>query len=245
MRHIQLLAFASCAFAFSTRAPPRQRLARALRSAVDDDENDLVAELATTLEPGVVLLAPPSEYDTFLRHQLLLVVERDSEGGGVGLILDRPTALSIGEAAPGAVGPGALAANTLYMGGEHGGQKVVLLHEYESIDGARPVGASGLCVGGVAHAVACVEGDVLPPSEFKFFFNEYIWLPGAIEQMVDRDDDGSFSPRGFLPLRLDTRLVLRQQGKAGKLWSEVRRLLRSRGISLSRDDAGEEDAQSA
>ena len=112
-------------------------------------------------------------------------------------------------------------------------------------DGARPVGASGLCVGGVAHAVACVEGDVLPPSEFKFFFNEYIWLPGAIEQMVDRDDDGSFSPRGFLPLRLDTRLVLRQQGKAGKLWSEVRRLLRSRGISLSRDDAGEEDAQSA
>ena len=74
------------------------------------------------------------------------------------------------------------------MGGEHGGQKVVLLHEYESIDGARPVGASGLCVGGAAHAVACVEGDVLPPSEFKFFFNEYIWLPGAIEQMVDRDD---------------------------------------------------------
>ena len=69
---------------------------------------------------------------------------------------------------------------------------------------------------------------MLPPSESKFFFNEYI-----------------FTSRGFLPLRLDSRLVLRQQGKAGKLWSEVRRLLRSRGVSLSRDDAqGEEDAQS-
>ena len=66
------------------------------------------------LEAGVVLVSQPGEHNHFLYEQAVFLYEH-SVRGSKGVILERPTAFTMGEISPGI---GVFEANTLYMGGE-------------------------------------------------------------------------------------------------------------------------------
>lgn len=51
------------------------------------------------------------------------------------------------------------------------------------VDGSTPVGDSGLYVGGLDSAVSMVEQGMASPEQFKFFYNQCEWVPGALEQV--------------------------------------------------------------
>ena len=68
---------------------------------------------------GQVVLAPRNEYNHFLRQAAVLVVEH-TERGSLGVSLDSPTLLTIGEAAKGLLEDSELAENRLFM---HGGTR--------------------------------------------------------------------------------------------------------------------------
>jgi len=84
------------------------------------------------IQPGVVLLAPSYEYSHFLKHAAIFIyamgtdeVYKDTVIRGV--LLDQPTAFSMGEMCPGSV-YGELAHRTLFTGGNQGKDSVLLFH---------------------------------------------------------------------------------------------------------------------
>ena len=100
---------------------------------------------------GQVVLAPRNEYNHFLRQAAVLVVEH-TERGSLGVSLDSPTLLTIGEAAKGLLEDSELAENRLFMGGEYGGDSATMIHACEDVAGARRLGGSDLFLGGLADA---------------------------------------------------------------------------------------------
>ena len=68
---------------------------------------------------GCVMTASPTEFDHHMRRASVLLLKHD-EAGTIGINLDSPTSLSIGEATEG-LKLGILGKNLLFSGGETGG----------------------------------------------------------------------------------------------------------------------------
>jgi hypothetical protein len=84
------------------------------------------------IQPGVVLLAPSYEHSHFLKHAAIFIyamgtdeIYKDTVVRGV--LLDHPTAFSMGEMCPGSVF-GELAHKTLFTGGNQGKDSAMLFH---------------------------------------------------------------------------------------------------------------------
>ena len=58
-----------------------------------------------------------------------------------------------------------------------------MIHPHDIL-GARPLGDTGLFVGGFVSALDLVEEGGAKPGDFKFFFNHLAWPPGALEEQV-------------------------------------------------------------
>lgn len=58
-----------------------------------------------------------------------------------------------------------------------------MIHPHD-IDGARPLGDTGLFVGGFVSALDLVEEGGAKPGDFKFFFNHLAWPAGALAEQV-------------------------------------------------------------
>ena len=132
---------------------------------------------------GQVVLAPRNEYNHFLRQAAVLVVEH-TERGSLGVSLDSPTLLTIGEAAKGLLEDSELAENRLFMGGEYGGDSATMIHACEDVAGARRLGGSDLFLGGLADAAKRVNAGINRPEDFKFFFNFCKWAPGELDDAI-------------------------------------------------------------
>lgn len=63
-----------------------------------------------------------------------------------------------------------------------------MVHSHD-ISGARPLGDTGLFVGGFAAALDLVDRRAAEPKEFKFFFNHLGWPEGALEEQVINESD--------------------------------------------------------
>lgn len=58
-----------------------------------------------------------------------------------------------------------------------------MIHPHDIL-GARPLGDTGLFVGGFVSALELVEEGGAKPGDFKFFFNHLAWPRGALEEQV-------------------------------------------------------------
>lgn len=58
-----------------------------------------------------------------------------------------------------------------------------MIHPHE-LEGARPLGDTGLFVGGFVSALGLVEEGGAKPGDFKFFFNHLAWPAGALQEQV-------------------------------------------------------------
>lgn len=58
-----------------------------------------------------------------------------------------------------------------------------MIHPHD-IMGSRPLGDTGLFVGGFVTALDLVEENEAKPGDFKFFFNHLSWPAGALQEQV-------------------------------------------------------------
>lgn len=59
---------------------------------------------------------------------------------------------------------------------------LVMTRAPTAVEGCTPVGDSGLYVGGLDSAISMVEQGMASAEQFKFFYNQCEWVPGALEQ---------------------------------------------------------------
>lgn len=136
------------------------------------------------IDAGCLLVASADEVDHFFRRGVALVIDHGPQGSR-GLLLEMATAFKIGEMAPSLKGT-PLAENPLFRGGDSGEDKVLMIHSHPSLEGAVPIGQTGVCVGGVAAAVQKVEAGELEADDFKFVFNQVEWTPGQLERELSQ-----------------------------------------------------------
>ena len=114
----------------------------------------------------------------------------------------------------------ALGENKLFRGGSDGEDKVVMVHTFAGVDGATPVGESGIFIGGMASAQELVAKGHLPASGFKFIYNQCEWGPGKLDREVRQ---GTFRVGSLNEAELATRQVASQSermrlfDRAGKI----------------------------
>lgn len=162
---------------------------------------------------GCVLLSSSGEFDHFLSKAAVFVVRHDDEGSQ-GVILDKPTAFSMGETSPNS---GVFAPNTLYMGGETGSDTALFLHKYE-MDGACTYIGGGIYTGGYREARQMVEDRLAHPRDFKFIFNYVEWGPGTLEKEI--------AAKKWDVVRVPPHLIL-EHGSTSYLWSRARNIILS------------------
>lgn len=135
---------------------------------------------ASSLAPGTVLIAQPDQYDHYYHEAVMLVLEH-GEGGSRGVLLNRETPFTMGEMA---TGMDCFAQSTVYRGGNGGSDTVLMLHTRSDLRGAKPVGDSGLYLGGLKDAQELVSTGAADVSAFKFFFNSERWAPSELAKQV-------------------------------------------------------------
>eukprot|EP00903_Cladosiphon_okamuranus_P009078 g8679.t1 len=155
---------------------PRPMGVRGMRAALE-------VELARNLEMGTVLVSGKENYGHMTFKAVALVYEHGEGGPTRAVCVDKGLDFTIGEMSSGDLGP--LADNRLFRGGEEGGEVAIMIHSHD-IMGARPLGDTGLFVGGFVSALELVEEGGAKPVDFKFFFNHLAWPPGALEEQVEK-----------------------------------------------------------
>ena len=189
-------------------------------SNIDDDDNDddngilndmIVSEIVRSefTGPGCVLLAQKNEFDHFLCNQAVFIYEHGPRGT-CGVILERPTAFTMGETSPNI---GIFAPNTLFMGGGGGEDTALMFHKYDLSGYSKYVGG-GIYLGGIREARQLLEDRKAHPKDFKFIFNNVQWQPGQLDQEIK---DGRWDI-----VRIPYDMVLRQD-ITGSLWNQARR----------------------
>ena len=164
---------------------------------------------------GSILVSQATEPDRFVSKGVLLIYEHN-ERGSLGVVLNKPTAFTMGETSPNI---GVFEANTLFMGGNEGSDMAIMLHCKDLGGYAKGIG-NGLYVGGLRHAREMVEAFKAAPKDFKFVFNNIQWAPGVLENEIEA---GRWSV-----CKMPPHLILSQDCAIyDSLWSIARRALDS------------------
>ena len=126
---------------------------------------------------GQLLLAAPSLLDPNFRHSAVLVVAHDVEGA-LGLVLDRPSPLSVAEAAP-ALAPLTGASALVHRGGPVRATAIVVLAEYRDPAACQRPIIEGL--GLLASVDAATADDLLRSRVFAGYAG---WGAGQLEAEI-------------------------------------------------------------
>ena len=134
------------------------------------------------VRPGVVLVAPKHEYDHFLMRSAVFVyaigLNEDDDLIIRAVVLDNPTAFTIGEMSPQIMG--SLSDNILFRGGYDGQDSAMLLHSAGGSNGPvksdSEIGSSGIYEGGIVSAMESVDAGLISQDQCKFFFNYMVSL---------------------------------------------------------------------
>ena len=134
------------------------------------------------VRPGVVLVAPKHEYDHFLMRSAVFVyaigLNEDDDLIIRAVVLDNPTAFTIGEMSPQIMG--SLSDNILFRGGYDGQDSAMLLHSGGGGNGPvnsdSEIGSSGIYEGGIVSAMESVDAGLISQDQCKFFFNYMVSL---------------------------------------------------------------------
>lgn len=107
----------------------------------------------------------------------------------------------------------------MFQGGADGEDSVLMFHSYHLGGLAKPLGASGLYVGGLKEARERVERFEAHPRDFKFVYNNVQWPPGALEKEI--------ATGRWTVCRIPPALILKQEASAyGTLWKRARAVLK-------------------
>ena len=178
-----------------------QQMAPISATAADRDELPVFQPLRE-VEAGCVLVASPDEIDHFSRHAVVLVLSHGAQGSR-GVTLEMATAFNLGEMAA-SLSDSPFSDLPLFRGGSSGKDQILMLHDVAGLAGSQPIGTHGIHVGGLQSARDAAAQGLILPERFKFFFNQYEWVPGALQREVS---SGIWTV-GTIP----SELVLRQVG---------------------------------
>ncbi len=172
---------------------------------------------------GCILLAQPNDNSHFFARAAVFIYQYTKEEGAKGVILERPSAFSMGETSPGI---GCFETNTLFIGGEQGSDTAIMLGKRQ-LDGACKYVGSGVYLGGMKSAKEQImNGDGLP-KDYKFFFNNAEWEAGVLEKEIQA---GTWDV-----IKAPPEDVLAQDPTQAEFWSRARNQLISEGV-LKNDD---------
>ena len=155
---------------------------------------------ASPLEQGGLVVATnlAGEYEKGRYWQIVVLILRKDEEGAIGVILNRPSSLNIGDSPVQTIGQvvtedgeernltsdlqARFAAEPVYCGGFRAQQMVHIVHG-QPLPSATEV-VPGVYAGGIGDALAAIE-DGVDPSTFKFFMGCMAWGPGELEEQVE------------------------------------------------------------
>ncbi|KAL3933363.1 MAG: hypothetical protein SGBAC_010432 [Bacillariaceae sp.] len=182
------------------------------------------------VRPGVVLIAPSDEFHHFMRESAVFIYAMGLDDADEyvirGVIIDHPTAFTIGEMMDGVkddVNAAPVFSNLLYRGGDMGGESAFMLHSDEEIAKMADqdmVGTSGIYQGGLEYAVSSSDFDT---KKAKFFFHFLEFTEQELENMlVDSESDGD----GWVSVEIPSNMVLSSEYDRGDAWARLRNVVR-------------------
>ncbi|HEX5647766.1 MAG TPA: YqgE/AlgH family protein, partial [Nitrospira sp.] len=131
------------------------------------------------LGKGIFLIAAPNLRDPNFRQTVVLLCEHGPEGA-LGVVVNRPTAMSISEALP-QVPIIEGAGHVLYAGGPVQPNQVMLLYRGSQFpENAHPV-FDGVCLGGDMSMVERILTDGGSKESFRAYLGYSGWGPGQLE----------------------------------------------------------------
>ncbi|CAJ1947863.1 unnamed protein product [Cylindrotheca closterium] len=180
------------------------------------------------VRPGVVLVAPADEFHHFMRESAVFIygmgLDDYDEYVIRGVIIDHPTAFTIGEMMDGEedAKTAPVYMNQLFRGGDMGGESAFMLHSDETIAKTadqEEVGTSGIYQGGFEYAVS----SDFDTNKAKFFFHFMEFTEQELETMlVDSESDGD----PWVSVEIPSDMVLSSEYDRGEAWARLRNLVR-------------------
>lgn len=118
--------------------------------------------------------------DPNFRRTVVLLCEHTTEGS-FGLVLNRPTGLTLGEATDEALGFDA----DLWMGGPVQPDTLHYLHPFSDLTGTLPVLDDVFWGGDFEALQAAIDAGSVDPARVRFFVGYSGWGPGQLDAEVD------------------------------------------------------------
>jgi Uncharacterized ACR, COG1678 len=221
---ISLLEYYVLVASFCPTAAPQQGRGKSKLCMSSSSSVRFLGKAADAIvRPGVVLVAPSYEFSTYLRESAVFVhamgYDETLEANVIrGVVIDYPTAFTIGEMSEAVKGT-LLANNVLYRGGSEGGDSVIMLH---SFGGREEIGSSGIYEGGLLEAMAACDNGSANPEQFKFFFNYCQFGVKELEDMLDDEEDGD----AWVSVQVAPSMVLNWDWARGECWKQLRNSVR-------------------
>lgn len=136
-----------------------------------------------------------------------------------GVIIDHPTAFTVGEMSPNVIG--GVSNNLLFRGGNSGSDNAMLLHSAGGQEGhvqsGEMIGNSGIYEGGIVSAMESVDAGLIDASRCKFFFNYMQFRELELEDMFAVEDGDAWAS-----LEVPPEYVLDSDLERGEMWSKLR-----------------------
>jgi putative transcriptional regulator len=128
---------------------------------------------------GQLLIAGPTLSDPNFQRTVVLIVEH-SEEGALGLVLNRPSQTTVGEAVT-ELDPLVDAEDSLYIGGPVGQSALIVLAEFEDVDRAALIAFAD---------VGIVGSEETSPEtrRGRAFAGHAGWAPGQLDSELERGD---------------------------------------------------------
>lgn len=169
---------------------------------------------AIEVRKGDLLLANPFLKQPDFYRAAVLILEKDPQGGHLGLVLNRPTKLTMADLFD---LPDTVLDVEVYAGGPVDGDRLFMIHTLgEKVEGSVKV-ADGLYVGGeLTDIAAAVSSGAVVTGDMRFFIGYSGWAKGQLETEIEEN---------FWAVSRDYDPQLLLTGSGGDYWrEEVRRL---------------------
>jgi putative transcriptional regulator len=131
---------------------------------------------------GQLLLSAPNLFDPNFRRTVLLIAEH-TDNGAMGVVLNRPAEVTVGEAVPDLLWLRGVEGESVYAGGPVATDSVIVLAEFED-----PEMAAALVVGDVGFVPAStgdVEHLASGVRRSRVFAGHAGWGPGQLDAEMD------------------------------------------------------------
>ena len=162
-----------------------------------------------TLEKGIFLIAAPALRDPNFRQTVVLLCEHGPEGA-LGVVVNRPTAMSISEALP-QVPVLEGQRHVLFAGGPVQTNQVMLLYRLSQVPANSHPVFDGVCLGGDLDVMERILTETQGREAFRAYLGYSGWGPGQLE--------AEMKTGSWITMPADPTVVFEKEPT--KIWSDV------------------------